>query len=105
MDASGTAFARERFPVEILHESPRDGSEDDKWVVSVILDSQIVPGCTHRSARFRRRDTVRAIAQQHYGDGNFRHRPVDMKPGITDPDILRTGDIVREHSCAKSTCA
>ncbi|WP_324651621.1 Gmad2 immunoglobulin-like domain-containing protein [Georgenia sp. H159] len=96
VDVSGAAFTRERLQVEVFHESPKDGSEQEKVIVPVILGSQIVPGyTTYLEYEVQAGDTLWGIAQQHYGDGSLYHRLVTANPDITDPDVIHTGDIVR----------
>lgn len=41
-------------------------------------------------------DTLWAIAQDHYGDGNLFHRIVTANPAtITDPDVIVPGQVLR----------
>ncbi|SRR5690625_477197 len=96
VDVSGAAFARERLQVEVFHESPKDGSEQDKVIVPVVLGSKVVPGYTsYLEHEVVRGDTLWGIAQRYFGDGNLYHRLVAANPAITDPDVIRVGDVVR----------
>lgn len=96
VDVSGAAFTRERLRVEVFHESPRDGAEEDKVTVEVVLGPKVVPGyTTYLEHEVRSGDTLWGIAQRYYNDGSLYHRLVAANPAVTDPDLIHPGDIVR----------
>lgn len=92
----GAAFTLDRVFVEIFEESANDGSEVDKVTVPVILGSRIVPGYYgYREHEVRRGDTLWAIAEAAYGRGASFPLIVRANPQITDPDVIRPGQVLR----------
>lgn len=95
-DISGAAFTQQRAFVEVFHVSPRDGAELDRVVVPVVLGTEVVPGyTTYLEHVVRSGETLWAIAQQHYGNGNLYHRLVSANPAIVNPNVIHVGDVVR----------
>ncbi|MEV8438751.1 Gmad2 immunoglobulin-like domain-containing protein [Actinosynnema sp. NPDC051121] len=96
-DVSGAAFKLDRLFVEVYHVSPKDGEELDKVVVPVVLGPKVVPGYhSYLEHRVVTGETLWAIATRYYGAGNLYHRLVAANPAtITDPDVIRPGDIIR----------
>ncbi|QGU06608.1 LysM domain/BON superfamily protein [Corynebacterium occultum] len=95
-DITGSAMKFVVAYVEIYHTSARDGSPLDRVVVPVILGTRIVPGyTTYLEHVVRSGETLWAIAQQHYGNGNLYHRLVTANPSITNPNVIHAGDVIR----------
>lgn len=78
-DVSAAAFKHVVAYIEVLHESPKDGSPRDLVVVPVIQSGE----------------TLWRIAQQHYGNGNLYHRLLAANPSITNPNLIQVGDLIR----------
>lgn len=96
VDASGAAFKHVVAYVEVFHTSARDGSRLDLTVVPVILGDAIVPGYTgYLEHTVTGGETLWVIAQQHYGNGSLYHRLVAANPAITNPNLIRPGDVIR----------
>ena len=95
-DVSGAAFTQVVAFVEVFHQSARDGSELDRQVVPVILGPRIVPGyTTYLEHVVQPGESLWAVAQQHYGNGNLYHRLIAANPSITNPNLIHPGDVVR----------
>lgn len=93
-DVSGAAFTHVVAYVEVFHISPKDGSRRDTVVVPVILGSRIVPGYnSYLEHTVRSGETLWGIARQHYG--NLYHRLLAANPDITNPNLIRVGDVIR----------
>lgn len=97
VDVSGAAFTRERIFIEVFHQSPKDGSEQDLVSVQALLGPLIVPGYTsYLEHTITPGETLWKIATQHYGNGNLYHRLVAANPlVITNPDVIHAGDVLR----------
>jgi len=97
VDVSGAAFTLPRLFVEVFHVSARDGEELDSVTVPVLLGRLIVPGYTaYLEYVIQPGDTLWGIAADHYGSGTRYPRLVEANPlTITDPDVIRAGDILR----------
>ncbi|MFK5635584.1 MULTISPECIES: Gmad2 immunoglobulin-like domain-containing protein [unclassified Ornithinimicrobium] len=96
VDISGAAFTHTVAFVEVFHTSARDGSELDRQVVPVIVAPLIVPGyTTYLEHVVAPGESLWAIAQRHYGNGNLYHRLVAANPIITNPNLIHPGDVVR----------
>lgn len=95
-DVSGAAFTQVVAFVEVFHTSPRDGAELDRQVVPMILGSRIVPGYTFYVEHVvQPGESLWAIAQEHYANGNLYHRLVAANPSITNPNLIHPGDVLR----------
>lgn len=97
IDVSGAAFTLPRLFIDVYEESARDGSEINRVTVPVIYGPLIVPNYIgYREHTVQSGDTLWAIAQDHYGDGNLFHRIVTANPAtITDPDVIVPGQVLR----------
>lgn len=95
-DVAGAAFTHVVAYVEVFHTSPKDGSVRDRAVVPVILGERIVPGYTSYFEHVvKSGETLWAIARQHYHNGNLYHRLLAANPAITNPNVIRPGDVIR----------
>lgn len=95
-DVAGAAFTHVVAYVEVFHTSPKDGSVRDRAVVPVILGERIVPGYTSYFEHVvKGGETLWAIARQHYHNGNLYHRLLAANPAITNPNVIRPGDVIR----------
>lgn len=95
-DVSGAAFKHVVAYVEVFHTSARDGSRLDLTVVPVILGSAIVPGYTgYLEHIVQSGETLWGIARQHYGNGSLYHRLVAANPSLSNPNLIRPGEIIR----------
>lgn len=95
-DLSAAAFTLHTAFVEVFHVSARDGSELDTQVVPIILGGLIVPGYdTYLEHVVSSGETLWGIAQTHYGNGSLHHRLLHANPGITNPNLIRVGDVIR----------
>ncbi|WP_338751000.1 Gmad2 immunoglobulin-like domain-containing protein [Janibacter alittae] len=96
VDVSGAAFTLHTAFVEVFHVSARDGSELDTQVVPIILGGLIVPGYdTYLEHVVSSGETLWGIAQTHYGNGSLHHRLLHANPAITNPNLIRVGDVIR----------
>jgi len=97
IDVSGAAFTLPRLFIDVYEESARDGSEINRVTVPVIYGPLIVSNYIgYREHTVQSGDTLWAIAQDHYGDGNLFHRIVTANPAtITDPDVIVPGQVLR----------
>ncbi len=97
VDVGGAAFALDRLFVEVYEVSAADGSEINKVVVPVVLGTRIVPGYIgYREHVVVRGDTLWAIAQANYGNGNQFPLIVRANPNlITDPDLIFPGQVLK----------
>lgn len=91
------AFGSEKLLLEVFHESPADGSEQDKVSVQVLLGRLIVPGYrSYLEHVVAPGETLWAIAQKYYGNGDHYHWLVAANPQtIKDPSVIQPGQIVR----------
>lgn len=95
-DVSGAAFTQVVAFVEVFHSSARDGSELDRQIVPVLLGARIVPGYTsYLEHLVQPGESLWAIAQQHYGNGNLYHRLIAANPSVTNPNLIHAGDVLR----------
>lgn len=95
-DVAGAAFTHVVAYLEVFHTSPKDGSVWDRVVVPVILGEQIVPGYTSYSEHVvKSGETLWEIARQHYHNGNLYHRLLTANPSITNPNLIRPGEVIR----------
>jgi hypothetical protein len=97
VDVSGAAFALDRLFVEVFEISAADGSERNKQIVPVIYGPRIVPGYIgYREHTVRSGDTLFAIAQANYGNGNEFSRIVRANPNqISDPNLIFPGQVLK----------
>jgi len=97
IDVGGAAFALDRLFVEVYEVSAADGSEINKVAVPVVLGTRIVPGYIgYREHVVVRGDTLWAIAQANYGNGNQFPLIVRANPNlITDPDLIFPGQVLK----------
>jgi hypothetical protein len=97
VDVSGAAFTLDRVFVEVFETSAKDGSEINKVIVPVILGPRIVPGYIgYREHVVQSGDTLWAIAEANYGNGNEFARIVRANPNlITDPDLIFPGQVLK----------
>lgn len=97
VDVASAAFVLERVFIEIFHESPRDGSEQDNVIVPALLGAKIVPGYTaYLEHVVQSGETLWSIATQHYGNGGLYYRLVAANPlTITNPNLIHPGDVIR----------
>jgi len=97
IDVGGAAFALDRLFVEVYEVSAADGSEINKVVVPVVLGTRIVSGYIgYREHVVVRGDTLWAIAQANYGNGNQFPLIVRANPNlITDPDLIFPGQVLK----------
>jgi Immunoglobulin-like domain of bacterial spore germination/LysM domain len=97
VDFSGAAFTLDRVFVEIFETSAQDGSEINKVIVPVILGPRIVPNYIgYREHVVQPGDTLWAIAQANYGNGNQFPLIVRANPTqITDPDLIVVGQVLK----------
>ena len=96
-DLSAAAFTLHTAYVEVFHISPRgEGGELDTQVVPIILGGLLVPGYdSYLEHVVSSGETLWGIARTHYGSGSRYHRLLHANPGITNPDLIRVGDVVR----------
>jgi len=97
LEVGGAAFSLDRVFVEVFESSANDGSEINKVVVPVILGSRIVPGYYgYREHVVRKGETLSAIARNVYGNAARFPLIVRANPNqITDPDLIRVGQVLR----------
>jgi len=97
VDVSGAAFTLDRVFVEVFETSAADGSEINKVIVPVILGPRIVPNYIgYREHVVQPGDTLWAIAEANYGNGNQFSRIVRANPTqITDPDLIVVGQVLK----------
>ncbi len=96
LEVGGAAFALDRVFVEIFESSAEDGSEINKVTVPVLLGFRLVPGYYgYREHVVRRGDTLWSIAEATYGRGGSHPLIVRANPEITDPDVIRPGQVLR----------
>jgi LysM repeat protein len=97
VDVSGAAFTLDRVFVEVFEISAADGSEINKVIVPVVLGPRIVPGYIgYREHVVQSGDTLWAIAEANYGNGNEFPRIVRANPNqITDPDLIFPGQVLK----------
>lgn len=96
VDVSKAAFTHVVAYVEVFHTSPKDGSVRDLVVIPVILGARIVPRyITYVEHVVKSGETLWGIAQQYYGNGNLYHRLLTANPSITNPNLIRVGDVIR----------
>lgn len=96
VDVSAAAFTLHTAFVEVFHVSARDGAELGTRVVPVILGRLLVPGYrTYLEHVVSSGETLWGIAQTHYGNGSLYHRLVHANPGITNPNQISVGDLIR----------
>jgi nucleoid-associated protein YgaU len=97
VDVSGAAFTLDRVFVEVFETSAADGSEINKVIVPVILGTRIVPNYIgYREHVVVSGDTLWAIAEANYGNGNEFSRIVRANPNlITDPNLIFPGQILK----------
>ena len=96
VDVSEAAFTHVVAYVEVFHTSPKDGSVRDLVVIPVILGGRIVPGYTaYVEHVVKSGETLWGVAQQYYGNGNLYHRLLTANPSITNPNLIRVGDVIR----------
>ncbi len=97
VDVSGAAFTLDRVFVEVFEISAADGSEINKVIVPVILGPRIVPNYVgYREHVVQSGDTLWAIAEAHYGNGNEFPRIVRANPTqISDPDLIIVGQVLK----------
>lgn len=97
-DISGASFVRTVAYLELFHTPPTDGGPErvDRVVVPILLGSNLIPDY---NAYIRHEvssgETLWGIAQEHYRDGNLYHRLLAANPAITNPNLIRPGDIIR----------
>lgn len=95
-DVSAAAFTQHTLFVEVFHVSAKDGTELDRQVVPVLLGRLIVPGyTTYLEHIVQSGDTLWGIARTYYGNGNLYHRLIIANPGITNPNLIQVGDVIR----------
>ena len=97
VDVSGAAFTLDRVFVEVFETSAADGSEINKVIVPVILGRRIVPNYIgYREHVVQPGDTLWAIAEANYGNGNQFPLIVRANPNlITDPDLIFPGQVLK----------
>jgi nucleoid-associated protein YgaU len=97
VDVAGAAFTLDRVFVEVFEVSAADGSEIHKVIVPVILGPQIVTNYIgYREHLVRPGDTLWAIAEMNYGNGNKLPNIVRANPNqIADPDLIFPGQVLK----------
>lgn len=98
VNVSGAAFTLARVFVEVFEVSAKDGSEINKVTVyPVLLGSKFVSGYIgYREHTVQSGDTLWAIAEATYGDGNQYHVIANANPHlIADPDLILPGQVLR----------
>lgn len=97
VDVSNAAFTLDRVFVEVFEVSAADGSEINKVIVPVILGPRIVPGYIgYREHVVQSGDTLWAIAEANYGNGNEFSRIVRANPNqISDPNLIFPGQVLK----------
>ena len=97
VNVAGAAFTLDRVFVEVFEISAADGSEINKVIVPAILGPRIVSGYIgYREHVVRAGDTLWAIAEANYGDGNLFPRIVRANPSvISDPDLIFPGQVLK----------
>ncbi len=97
VDVAGAAFMLDRVFVEVFEVSAADGSEIDKVIVPVILGPRIVANYIgYREHVVQPGDTLWAIAEANYGDGN--EYPLIVRANsnqIADPDLIFPGQVFK----------
>lgn len=95
-DVSAASFSHVIAYVEVFHTSAKDGSPLDRVVIPVVLGPRIVTGyTTYLEHVVSAGDTLWGIARQHYGDGNLYHRLIAANPAISNPNVIRPGEVIR----------
>jgi nucleoid-associated protein YgaU len=97
IDVSAAGFLLDRVFVEVFEISAEDGSEIRKVSVPVILGSRIVSNYIgYREHTVRAGETLRGIAQQHYGNSALFSHIVRANPAlITDPNLIFPGQVFK----------
>ncbi len=97
VDVGGAAFMLDRVFVEVFEVSAADGSEINKVIVPVILGPRIVANYHgYREHVVQSGDTLWAIAEANYGNGNEYPLIVRANPNqIADPDLIFPGQVFK----------
>ena len=77
--------------------SAKDGSEINKQVVPIVFGRALVdPYSGFQQYTVKPGDTLFAIAQQFFGDGNLYPRIFDANPHqLTNPNLIFPGQVLR----------
>jgi len=97
VDVGGAAFTLDRVFVEVFEVSAADGSEINKVIVPVILGPRLVPNYIgYREHVVQPGDTLWAIAEANYGNGNEYPLIVRANPNqIADSDLIFPGQVFK----------
>jgi nucleoid-associated protein YgaU len=86
-----------RGTLEVFEFSAKDGSEINKQVVPIVFGRALVdPYSGFQQYTVKPGDTLFAIAQQFFGDGNLYPRIFDANPHqLTNPNLIFPGQVLR----------
>ena len=86
-----------RGTLEVFEFSAKDGSEINKVVVPIVFGRALIdPYAGFQQYTVQPGDTLSAIAQQFYGDGNLYPRIFDANPNqLTNPNLIFPGQVLR----------